>query len=214
MATRGEQTRARILDAARASVLERGFAATSIDDIQEAAGISRGTFFYHFPSKDDVSREIIERHAEVDREVTDEFLRRAGDLVDDPAQQLVVMVGLYADYFRSLDTQYPGCLFASYTYEAGLFDEATEQTVKDSIAYWRDVVAAKVREAMEAHTPVIEIDPVGVADQIYSVMQGAFILGKVDGSNELIAEQMNLLKEHLKLVFGLRTAAKEVPAAT
>ena len=205
MATRGEQTRARILDAARASVLERGFAATSIDDIQEAAGISRGTFFYHFPSKDDVSREIIQRHADVDREVTDEFMRRASELVDDPAQQLVVMVGLYADFFRTLETQYPGCLFASYTYEAGLFDEATERTVRDSIDYWREVVSAKVREAIEARPPVIDVDPVGVADQIYSVMQGAFILGKVEGSNELIGQQLNMLKEQLKLVFDLGT---------
>ena len=39
-------TREKILDAARRQVLTRGFSATTVDDIQEAAGISRGTFFY------------------------------------------------------------------------------------------------------------------------------------------------------------------------
>lgn len=203
MPGRAEKTRERILDAASASVLERGFAATSIDNIQEAAGISRGTFFYHFPSKDDVSREILKRHADSDRDITEDFMRRAEQLVDDPARQLLVMIGLYEDVFRTLETQYPGCLFASYAYEAGLFDPETATLVADSIDHWREVVGNKASEAAEAHPPAHELDPVAVADHIYSVMQGAFILGKMEHSNVLIANQLRMLKDNLKLVYRL-----------
>jgi AcrR family transcriptional regulator len=51
-------TRQHILDAARAVFVERGFIATSVEDIIERAGTSRRTFYAHFRSKTDVLAEI------------------------------------------------------------------------------------------------------------------------------------------------------------
>jgi AcrR family transcriptional regulator len=51
---RHEQTRAAIADAAVALFGERGFAETTMDDVAEAAGVSRRTTYRHFPSKDDL----------------------------------------------------------------------------------------------------------------------------------------------------------------
>jgi AcrR family transcriptional regulator len=47
---RGEQTRDRIMNIAEASVLAKGFAATSIDEILFEAGITKSGFLYHFPT--------------------------------------------------------------------------------------------------------------------------------------------------------------------
>jgi AcrR family transcriptional regulator len=51
---RHEQTRAAIADAAVALFGERGFAETTMDDVADAAGVSRRTAYRHFPSKDDL----------------------------------------------------------------------------------------------------------------------------------------------------------------
>jgi AcrR family transcriptional regulator len=51
---RHEQTRAAIADVAVALFTERGFAETSMEDVAEAAGVSRRTAYRHFPSKDDL----------------------------------------------------------------------------------------------------------------------------------------------------------------
>ena len=51
---RHEQTRAAIADAAVALFAERGFAGTTMDDVADAAGVSRRTAYRHFPSKDDL----------------------------------------------------------------------------------------------------------------------------------------------------------------
>ena len=45
---KGERTRDRILDLAYDSVIRKGFAATSIEELVEAAGITKSGFFYHF----------------------------------------------------------------------------------------------------------------------------------------------------------------------
>lgn len=46
-----EATRARILAAAQASLLEHGYAATSTLAVQERAGVSRGALLHHFPTR-------------------------------------------------------------------------------------------------------------------------------------------------------------------
>ncbi len=49
-----QQTRERLTRAAMALFLERGFEATTLDDIAAAAEISRRSFFHYFASKEDV----------------------------------------------------------------------------------------------------------------------------------------------------------------
>jgi AcrR family transcriptional regulator len=51
---RHEQTRAAIADAAVALFADRGFADTTMEDVADAAGVSRRTAYRHFPSKDDL----------------------------------------------------------------------------------------------------------------------------------------------------------------
>lgn len=56
-----EDTRERLFAAAIAEFIQVGFAAAQIPRIAEAAGVSRGTFYFHFPSKEHVLEELMER---------------------------------------------------------------------------------------------------------------------------------------------------------
>ncbi len=51
MSRRTEATRQKLYDAAIALIAERGYAATTVDDIAEAAGVAKGTVYYNFGSK-------------------------------------------------------------------------------------------------------------------------------------------------------------------
>lgn len=194
-------TRERILDAAHAVVMRRGFAATSIDAIQEAAEISRGTFFYHFPSKDDLARELLFRYAEFDRAITEEFMERAGKLASDPLQQVLVFVGLHAEMFEEMGPWEPGCLFASFSYEAGLFDEEAHRVIEESVTHFRTLFGDRLREAMEVHPPRVALDPEEVAELAYGVFQGAFILSRVHDDPSVIVRHTRQLRTWIELLF-------------
>lgn len=56
---RSRRTRAALVEAARALLLSRGFEATTVADICAAAGVSKGTFFFYFPRKEDVLLELV-----------------------------------------------------------------------------------------------------------------------------------------------------------
>src|SRR3546814_10625097 len=62
------QTRERLLDFAYGAIIEKGFAATSIEELVEAAGITKSGFFYHFKDKNDLARQLLERYLAIGRE--------------------------------------------------------------------------------------------------------------------------------------------------
>lgn len=216
MTKKSELTRDRILDAAEAQVMERGFAATSVDQIQEAAGISRGTFFYHFPSKDALARALIQRYARQDHELTESIMARAENLATDPLQQAFVFMGLFEELFREVGPEKSGCLFASYSYEAQLFDEETHRLIAGSLEHFRRLFGDKLKEAMLLHAPVIpDVDPYDLADLASSAFQGAYVLWRVTNDRERIALPIEHFRRYLELLFGARgvSASEEAVAA-
>jgi len=61
-----ERTREHLLEAARIAVARNGYDGTSIADIAEAAGFSKGAFFSNFESKEALLLELLRRHKEQD----------------------------------------------------------------------------------------------------------------------------------------------------
>jgi AcrR family transcriptional regulator len=57
-----QQTRARLIEAARTEIVKKGFADASIRDIADAAGYSLGAFYSNFESKEKVLLELISAH--------------------------------------------------------------------------------------------------------------------------------------------------------
>jgi AcrR family transcriptional regulator len=65
-----EQTTQRLLDAAAKVIARKGLDATSVEDIAEAAGYSRGAFYSNFSAKEDLFIELLRRdHARVTAEL-------------------------------------------------------------------------------------------------------------------------------------------------
>ncbi|MDE1184130.1 TetR/AcrR family transcriptional regulator [Paraburkholderia sp.] len=60
-----DQTRERLLDAAKPIFMKKGFVATSVEDIAEAAGYTRGAFYSNFSSKPELFLELLRRDHEV-----------------------------------------------------------------------------------------------------------------------------------------------------
>lgn len=61
---RGERTRRDIISAASRLVYEKGFAQAAISDVVAETGLSKGNITYHFKSKDDILRAVVEYRAQ------------------------------------------------------------------------------------------------------------------------------------------------------
>lgn len=85
---KGGETRRRVIEAAAACFMERGYAGTSMSDLIAAAGLTKGGFYFHFASKRDVAVEVVRIRQEAIRE---EVFATAGEH-ERAADQIVAMV--------------------------------------------------------------------------------------------------------------------------
>lgn len=208
MARNGEKTRKAIMDAAETLIMEQGYSATSIDQIIARAGITKGTFFYHFPAKADLAHALAERYARRDISQLTTKLAAAEEATDDPVRQLLLFIDQFVEIADQWTVPYPGCLFASFCYEAGLFEERTMTVMRDSILTWRSHLAAKLREAAARTPPRLPLDADSLADAITVVFEGAFILSRTLDDAKIVAQQLRHLQSYLRLLFGRESEAK------
>src|SRR5690606_9017323 len=129
--------RERLLDAAEASVLAKGFAATSIDELLAETGLSKSGFFYHFQDKGALAKAILERHLVHDREILDQLFARADELNDDPLHGFLVGMKFFAEMMADLPNNHPGCVAASFAYQDQLFNREIHELNAEGLLQWR-----------------------------------------------------------------------------
>src|SRR6187549_1569343 len=134
---KGSDTRERLLAHAEAAVLAKGFAATSIEEIIAAVGITKSGFFYHFKDKSDLAKAMMLRYLAQDKVVLDDLFRRADELNEDPLHGFLVGLKLFAEMMAELPEAHPGCLAASFCYQDQLFNSEIRDLNAGSILRWR-----------------------------------------------------------------------------
>jgi len=198
----GSTTRRRIMDAAEALILEKGFAATSVDRILERAQVTKGSFFYHFETKLSLAEALVNRYSELDLSHLHDNLERAKTLSRDPLQQLLLFVSLFEESARALTEPYPGCLFASYCYESDLFDARIHEVILSNMRTWRSEIHQLLRVVADRYPPRLDVDLTSLADAITVVFEGAFIVSKTHREPQIVAQQLRHYRHYLDLLFS------------
>ena len=199
----GTASRERILDAAQRLVLERGFAATSVDAVIAAAQASKGGFFHHFRSKNELGLALLERYAAADGRLLEEFMAAAEAETEDPAEQLVSFVRHFEQVAAELAPTQPGCLFVSFIYESQLAGDGSRDVIADSIREWRERLLEKLEAAARLHPPATAVDLPSLADHVFTVFEGGFILTRAMGEPHHLPAQLAHVRHYIELLFGL-----------
>ena len=200
--TKGEKTRERILDVAYESIVQKGFAATSIEELVEAAGITKSGFFYHFRDKNDMARQLFERFLAEDEAIVDTLTERARELSDDPLQSFLIFLNLYAQMMDDMESLHPGCMVASVTYQERLFDPEVRQMNVDYLVRTRGRFAEWLEQIVAKYPPRMEADLAALADHLTIIVEGAIIYAKALRDPGMMGRQTRLFRNHVKLLFG------------
>ncbi len=198
----GATTKERILDTAESLVLSHGFAGASIDKVIEGAGITKGTFFYHFKSKQELAKTLIERFHKKDMELFGQYMIKAEKVSSDPLQQLLLLVGFLEEMFGELSEPYPGCLFASYVYQSRQFDTETLAVCSRAMTDWRQMYSDKLRQTIDKYKPKHDVEVDELADMLTCILEGALLLSRTLQDPKLVAPQLAHYRNYLQLLFS------------
>jgi TetR/AcrR family transcriptional repressor of nem operon len=206
---KGSDTRERILDVAEASVLEKGFAATSIEEIIAAVGITKSGFFYHFKDKSELAKALLVRYVEREDALFDDLFARADELNEDPLHGFLVGLKMLSELMADLPNGHPGCLVASYCYQDRLFDREVRELNAAAVLNWRKRFRRRLNLVANRYPPRIRVDLDDLADMLSVIADGGIILSKTIKDKQALARQMLLYRDFIKAVFlGLPSSAE------
>jgi AcrR family transcriptional regulator len=198
---RGGDTRERVLDAAESAVLEKGFAATSIDELIAAVGITKSGFFYHFRDKDELAKALLVRYTARENDLFDGLFRRADELNEDPLHGFLVALKMTSEMMNDLPSGHPGCLVASYCYQDRLFDKDIRELTTAAVLGWRERFRSRLELIAARYPPRIRVDLDDLADMLSVVADGGIMLSKAVKDKHALARQVMLYRDFVRLVF-------------
>ena len=190
-------TKDRLLDAAERLMLAKGFTATTVEEVCNAAKVTKGSFFHYFESKERLGKELLERFcasgAERHRQLfgkernprkrLNAYIEGMIRMVQDPAMSRGCLLGTFA---QELCDTHPKIRAAC---EKG-FDGWTER-LRDELA------SAKAQCA-----PRASFDPQELAEHIVAVLEGGLILGKARGDMRVAANSLRHLQAYIRTLLA------------
>jgi TetR/AcrR family transcriptional repressor of nem operon len=192
--------RSKLLDAAMGLVRLKGYAATSIDDLCKAAGVTKGAFFHHFKSKEALAVAGAQQwtdHARA-RIFTDAPWMRP----EDPLERLLAHID-----FRQAMIDGPAegftCFVGTMVQEAFATNDNIRAACDASITTYAERLAEDIQAAIDRHGIGHRATAIGLAYHIQAVLQGAFILAKAKGNPAMARETVIHLKRYVEMLFGV-----------
>lgn len=193
--------RSRLLEAARDVIRAKGFAATSVDDLCRAAGVTKGAFFHHFESKEALAVAAAAHWAET----TSAFFENAPyRRHEDPLERLLG----YVEFRKSIiegDLAEFTCLVGTMTQEVYASHPAIREACAASIFGHAATLEPDIAAAMRARRIEADWSPASLAAHTQAVLQGAFILAKATGDRNVAIESVDHLRRYLTLLFSRST---------
>lgn len=197
-----ETTREQLLIAAEAAVLAKGFGATSIDELIAAVGISKSGFFYHFRDKSELAKALLQRYIDTDDRLLDEIFAKADDLHEDPLHSFLIAMKMIAEMFRDLPNGHPGCMVASVCYHEQQFHSDVRDLNVKAVLAWRTRFRERLEQITAQYPARIAVSLDDLADMFSSVADGGIIISRVTHDHDVLARQMLLYRDFVRLVFS------------
>ncbi|MDE2362419.1 MAG: TetR/AcrR family transcriptional regulator [Hyphomicrobiales bacterium] len=196
-------TREKLLDAALATIRARGYAATTVEEICAAAGVTKGAFFHHFRNKEDLGVAAADHWSATTSDYfrTADFHRHA-----DPLDRILGYVDLRRQLVRGALADFT-CLVGTMAQEVYQSHPAIRDACGRSISAHAATLEADMEAAIAARAPDCNVTAKSLALHTQAVIQGAFILAKATGDVATAADQIDHLRRYLALLFSVPTGA-------
>ncbi|MGD8230113.1 MAG: TetR family transcriptional regulator C-terminal domain-containing protein [Desulfobacteraceae bacterium] len=186
----GQSTKDRIIELGAHIMHLKGFNHTGIQEILDAAGVPKGSFYNYFRSKEDFGLQVIDYFVGYFNQFTKGI---TSDLSLSPLEKIRRILEQFTAFFESKDYAY-GCPVGNLSQEMGDLSPAFREKLKEALDNMAGIYAQLLKEAQERGELSISIDPTEAAYFIVSSWHGALIRMKVEKSSEP-------LKSHLKFIF-------------
>lgn len=173
MLTKAEQTAKYIIEKVAPLFNQKGYAATSMSEITQATGLTKGAIYGNFENKETLAIAAFKKNA-------NDLLKKVGmhqDLSSDPLEKLYLITDFYRNYYL-VSQQLGGCPILNIGVDAVHQDNALLMQVQRVINKTQEHIVKLVSWGQAEGKIRAEVDPIGFARFLYTSIQGAIFMSQ------------------------------------
>jgi len=188
--------RTRLLDAAEGLMLSVGYVDTSVEEMCEAAGVTKGSFFHHFKSKEQLGKVLLERFA--DRQQG--RFESAASGIEDPLQRVYALIDLAIQGTR--DPAMKGCLVGTLAQEISESHPELREVCKCTFDGFASRIGADLLAAKERYAPRADFDAASLGACFLSIAQGSMLILRTNGDRGAMARNLEHFRRYIASLYG------------
>lgn len=190
----------KLIEATIGRMLTQGFAATSVDEICADAGVTKGSFFYYFTSKEDICRAAMDTWAGWWVGI----LQAAHfDEITDPLDRIERLFGVMEETYLNPNAG-AGCLIGTVAQEVASSNRALGDCCEEHLNGWAEIVRQMLADAKTTHPPRTDFDPATLAGLMLSLAQGSLLIAKTRQDRQIIRENLQHCRAYIAMLFGTK----------
>lgn len=204
------QSKTKLLNAALQVIRTRGYSATTVEDICNAAGVTKGSFFHHFKGKEDLAISAANYWSEITSGL---FEGASYHAHVDPLDRVMGYIDFRKAILQGTLPEFT-CLVGTMVQETFDTAPAIRDACERSISSHAATVAVDIAEAMKVHNIQADWTAESLALHTQAVLQGAFILAKAKGKAQIAGDSVDHLRRYVEMLFGIRAPNNSLVSST
>ena len=197
MMSKAERTKQFIIEKTAPIFNAKGYAGTSMYDLTEATGLTKGSIYGNFENKDDVALAAFDHNYSL----IVEYLRKQIELCPNMVDRLLVYPKTYR-HFLELPILKAGCPILNTSTEADDTHPLLRKKAIAALGFWKKAIEKSITTGIERNEIKASTDATAFSFLLMALIEGAVMQAKVTGSSEVLHVTMDYLE---RMINDLRT---------
>ncbi len=173
----------------------KGFLSTSMSHILEAAGTSKGGFYNHFSSKEELFFQVLDEARNIWREKNLSGL----DEIENPIEKIKRFLENFRDRYLKDAENFPGgCIFITFSVELNDLRPHLSREVNKGFIGLKHLLKRLLDEAKASGGLSDDVDTRAITEMLFAGMLGATVMYGVDKSDANLDRSINTLIDYLE----------------
>ena len=196
MVSKADRTKQFIIEKTAPVFNMKGFAGTSLNDLVNATGLTKGSIYGNFQNKDEVALAAFEYNF---KKIT-EYVKTRILANENSIERLMVYPEVYRNFLR-IPFLKPGCPILNTSTEADDTHSLLKERAGKALSFWKTSIENQIKRGIERKEIKANTDPAEIAVVLISIIEGAVMQVKVTGKQNELNISMNFLS---KIIMALK----------